>query len=263
MLQKIWHRSAFYKAQAVKNAEFNKLSIQKMNLADSLIIKDVFDDKYIVQNGAFKGMKYISRATGSALLPKILGSYEEPIQDWIQEVLVKKNYSSILDIGCAEGYYACGFAMCLPNTQIIAYDIDLDARNNCSELKLLNGLQNIKIKAECSHSELDNNSKAGTLVFCDMEGFEEKLLDPKKVPNLQFVDLLIESHDCFVPNLSEILIERFYKTHSIRIVVDYPFRIKKYNTPNTASAKQFDYIVNEHRPDHMKFMFMETISGKI
>lgn len=256
--------SIFFKLQVLKKNKVNEAYIQKNKLHESIIIKDVFAEMYIVQNGPFKGMKYISRSTGSALLPKVLGSYEEPIQDWIQEVIDKKNYSNILDIGCAEGYYACGFAMRLPNTQIIAYDIDLEARNNCAELKLLNSLQNIEIKAECSHAELDKKSKAGTLIFCDIEGFEENLLDPNKVPNLKFVDLLIEAHDFILPNLTEILIKRFYKTHTIRIVVDYPFRIKNYNTPNSPSREQFDCIIDEHRPDYMKFIFMKAIYfGKV
>ena len=71
-------------------------------------MQEVFDNQYIIQNGHFKGMNYIKRSSGSALLPKILGSYEEPIQGWIKEVIEKKN------IGCAEGYYACGFARRLP-----------------------------------------------------------------------------------------------------------------------------------------------------
>ena len=262
-LKRIWQMSHIHQSKVLKKIELNRLNKEKQNAEELIIIKDVFAEKYVVQNGPFKGLKYIKTSSGSALLPKILGSYEEPIQDWIKEVIAIKNYSNILDIGCAEGYYACGFAMNMPNTQITAYDIDLEARNNSAELKLLNSLQNIEIKAECTHNELNNKSKAGTLVFCDIEGYEEELLDPKKVPNLQLVDLLIEAHDCFVPNITETLIARFYNTHTIRIIVDYPFRIKKYNTPNKASPKQFDFIVDEHRPNFMKFIFMESICGKI
>jgi hypothetical protein len=263
LLKKIWQKSPFFHYKVQKNKEIDALKLKKKEYEESIIIQDVFAEKYVVQNGHFKGMKYINRSSGSALLPKVLGSYEEPIQDWVGEVITIKNYSHILDIGCAEGYYACGFAMNMPNTQITAYDTDLEARNNIAELKLLNNLQNIKIKAECTHAELNKHSSLGTLVFCDIEGFEEELLDPQKVPNLKFVDLIVEAHDCFVPNVSETLIERFHNTHRIRIVVDYPYRIKKYDTPNKVNSKQFNYIVDEHRPDFMKFIFMESVYGKI
>ena len=132
------------------------------------IMNEVFDDNHTIQNGPFKGMKYIKRSSGSALLPKILGSYEEPIQKWVEEVVEKKKYQNIIDIGCAEGYYACGFAKRLPNSKITAYDIDKEARKNTAELMKVNNLTNIEIKAECTHSELNEKSIFNTLVFCDL-----------------------------------------------------------------------------------------------
>ena len=100
-------------------------------------------------------------------------------------------------------------------------------------------------------------------LFCDIEGFEKILLDPIKVPNLKYVDLLIEAHDCFVPNITEELIERFYLTHTIRIIVDYPYRIKNYKTPKFASKEQVEYIINEKRSSHMKFIYMESVNEKV
>ena len=236
---------------------------KKREQEESKIMLDIFNNEYIVQNGLFKGMKYIKRSSGSALLPKILGSYEEPIQGWIKEVIEDKKYENILDIGCAEGYYACGFAMKMPDTKITAYDIDEMARRNSTELKELNGFQNIEIKAECTHEELNQKSKKNTLVFCDIEGFEKILLDPIKVPNLKHADLLIESHDCFVPNITEELIERFYLTHTVRIIVDYPYRINTYITPLKSTKEQLKYITDEKRSSFMKFIYMENINGKI
>lgn len=243
------------KEQKVKQAQREKEELEIMN--------DVFNNEYIVQNGHFKGMKYIKRSSGSALLPKILGSYEEPIQEWIREVIEDKNYVSILDIGCAEGYYAVGFAMRLSNTKIFAYDIEEEARKNSKELKELNKIMNIEINAECTHEELNFKSKENTLIFCDIEGFEKILLDPQKVPNLKYVDLIIESHDSFVPNITEDLIARFYMTHTIRIIVDYPYRVKKYYTPKQVTQAQYNYIIDERRSKYMKFIYMESINGKV
>ena len=101
------------------------------------------------------------------------------------------------------------------------------------------------------------------MVFCDIEGFEQVLLDPSKAPNLKYVDMLIESHDCLVPNITEELISRFYKTHSMRIIVDYPYRINKYDTPQKLTNNQFNYITDEIRPKFMKFIYMKSFEGKI
>ncbi len=176
LLKNLYINTSYYKNKLEKIREIQEANNKKREQEEAKIMNDVFNNEYIVQNGHFKGMKYIKRSSGSALLPKILGSYEEPIQGWIREVIEDKKYENILDIGCAEGYYACGFAMRMPNTQITAYDIDEVARKNSTELKELNGLQNIEIKAKCTHEELNLKSKPNTLIFCDIEGFEKILL---------------------------------------------------------------------------------------
>jgi len=262
-LKKIRQSSPMYKVKIAKQKEIDSLNINKRIAEESKIMHQVFADQYVVQNGHFKGMKYINRSSGSALLPKILGSYEEPIQGWIGEIINGGKYSYILDIGCAEGYYACGFAMNMPNAIITAYDIDPEARNNSNELKKINDLKNIEIKSECTHAELNSMSKSRTLIFCDIEGFEDVLLNPLKAPNLKHVDLLIEAHDCFVPNITEELILRFCQTHTIKIIVDYPYRINKYITPKPITNTQYAYTIGENRSNLMKFLFMESINGKV
>jgi len=260
LLKNIYTSTSYYRNKAQDLYEINELNKIQREKEEVKIMNEVFDDNYTIQNGPFKGMKYIKRSSGSALLPKILGSYEEPIQKWVEEVVEKKKYQNIIDIGCAEGYYACGFAKRLPNSKITAYDIDKEARKNTAELMKVNNLTNIEIKAECTHSELNEKSIFNTLVFCDIEGFEKILLDPIKVPNLKNVDLIIETHDCFISNITEELISRFYMTHIMRIIVDYPFRVNKYSTPNDCSEKIMEYITNERRSKYMKFIYMEHIN---
>lgn len=261
LLRRIYHHSYLFRNK-IASSEKVKIDLLHQRAArENQIIEDIFDGKYEVHNGPFAGMKYINGSVGSALLPKLLGSYEEPIHPWIREIIESKKYHQILDIGCAEGYYACGFAVALPNAQIFAYDISESARKSTSELANLNRVSNIEIKAECSHQELDLRSKQNTLVFCDIEGFEHILLDPKRVPNLKFVDILVESHDCFIDGVSDQLIERFGETHKLRIVVDYPFRTGKYVTPVPMTVKEARVIMNEYRSRFMKFIFMESVIG--
>ena len=246
-------------AEKLIRQESNRKKVEK----ESKIMREVFDNKYEVQNGPFKGLKYIKRSSGSALLPKILGSYEEPIHDWIEQVISKKKYDQILDIGCAEGYYACGFAMKLPDAKVVAYDIDEQARTNTCELAKLNELLNIEVHSECTHVELNERSNENTLVFCDIEGFEDYLLDPSRVPNLDKVDLIIESHDCFFPGITEKLISRFASTHKIELQIDYDFRLGNYSTPKFCSKENMKLTTDENRMPLMKFIYMESFYGKV
>jgi hypothetical protein len=259
LLKNMYINTAYYKNKLEKLKEVQRINKEKREQEESKIMNDVFDNEYVVCNGPFKGMKYIKRSSGSALLPKILGSYEESIQGWIREVIENKKYENILDIGSAEGYYACGFAMRMPVSKITAYDIDKDARKNLNELKKVNGLTNIEIKSECTHEELNSKSTKNTLVFCDIEGFEKYLLDPQKVPNLKHVDIIVESHDFIVPGITDELINRFYASHVISLVIDYPFRVKSYIIKEQDVDYCLSQISDEKRPSQMKFLFLKAI----
>ncbi len=259
ILKKIYSYSLYSKKRQKRNLKIIEEKKKIRIAAETKIMEDVFNNEFIIHNGPFKGMKYINNSLGSALLPKILGSYEEPIQEWIDEAIYKKKYRYIIDIGCAEGYYAVGFALKMPNSFVIAYDINDEARRKLNELKIINNITNIQIKSECSHQELNSLCKVNTLVFCDIEGFEKVLLDPLKVNNLKYVDIIVETHDCFVPNITDELIKRFYLTHIIKIVVDYPFRKNSYTIPNEATKEYQIYMTDERRPKYMKFIYMKSI----
>ena len=84
-----------------------------------------------VRNGPFRGMRYPERASvGSALVPKLLGSYERELQPVLEDILARE-HSEIVDIGCAEGYYAVGLALRLPAARVFAYDTNVMAIDLC------------------------------------------------------------------------------------------------------------------------------------
>ncbi|MCS7063959.1 MAG: hypothetical protein NZM04_07975, partial [Methylacidiphilales bacterium] len=63
-----------------------------------------------VRHGPFAGMVYENDTfCCSAIAPKLLGSYEREIQPWIESLLLDR-WEGVVDVGCAEGYYAVGFA---------------------------------------------------------------------------------------------------------------------------------------------------------
>lgn len=257
MVKEFYHRSFWYKSQT-KKREFRHQEWRRERLNEDIeIIKVIFDEKFIILNGPFKGLKYFAGSTGSSLLPKILGSYEEPIQKWVTDCISRK-YSTIINIGCAEGYYAAGFASLMPEAKIIAYDIDKEAIENVNILKKINNLSNIEIRSNFSNAELNKYCKEGTLILCDIEGSEKYLIDPDKIPNLKFVDLVIESHDFIYKGVTDLLIKRFEKTHIININLDYPVRINEYLLPKKVTEELFARITNEYRQPGTKFLFMKS-----
>ncbi len=172
----------------------------------------------VVAAGPFAGMKYIADSRGSRLVPKLIGSYELELHAVIAETLASQP-SVVVDVGCAEGYYAVGFARALPNATVYAYDIDPDSRQMCKELGTLNGIEeHLVIRGQCDCEELESLPLDNALIMCDCEGYELELLCLDKAPSLKHARLLVELHDCLVPGITAELQHRFETTHHIRLI---------------------------------------------
>ncbi|MDA0892096.1 MAG: hypothetical protein O3C15_07220, partial [Proteobacteria bacterium] len=63
-----------------------------------------------------------------------------------------------------------------------------------------------------------------TLVFCDIEGMEEELLNPNLAPALRSLDIIVESHECLRLGITQRLISRFESSHMIEVVEDDGWR---------------------------------------
>ena len=213
-------------------------------------------DPLRVVNGPFRGMAYAPISWGAALGPKLLGSYEEPIHGWV-EMAVETGYSTIVNIGCAEGYYATGFALRCPATRVIGFDTHEPAIADARRIAALNGAA-VEFRAErCTPHSLEtllSTDRAAALLFVDIEGGELELLDPVACPALTRTDMIVEAHDCFIPGITDALIKRFRNTHAISIHIDTPFRWTDYSGSGALSRAQVARLTNESRPEGMSWI---------
>ena len=76
-----------------------------------------------VQDGPFKGMTYVAAPSEGGLAPKLLGVYEATLNDVFLGAS-DQGYDVVLNVGCAEGFYAVGCARLLPDIPVLAWDID-------------------------------------------------------------------------------------------------------------------------------------------
>jgi hypothetical protein len=174
-----------------------------------------------VLHGPFKGLRYASaRSTGSALVPKLLGSYEHELHGVIKRILAG-DYTDIVDVGCAEGYYAVGFGVLLPRATIHAFDTSPHAQQLCMAMARLNGVaERLKLGDFCDETKLiDLKLGRKALVLSDCEGYESTLFTARVAAALAPHDVLIEVHeDPHDPTLSATLQSRFASTHDVTIV---------------------------------------------
>ena len=82
-----------------------------------------------VWSGPFKGMDFLPQSTHGCHIAKLLGCYEQPLQPFIEQA-IRAAYPVVLNIGCAEGYYAVGMARRMPATRVHAFDIDPAAQRS-------------------------------------------------------------------------------------------------------------------------------------
>jgi ribosomal protein L11 methylase PrmA len=170
--------------------------------------------------GPFAGMDFLSNSAEGCHIAKLLGCYEQPLQPFIEEAIAS-TYNTILNIGCAEGYYAVGMARRMPNTQVLAFDLNPKAQEVCATLSQKNDVSGrVKVDALFKSEDFEKYATQKVLVLCDIEGAERELLNPELAPALKGMDLIVESHDCLISGMTQTLVERFKETHTITLVQD-------------------------------------------
>ena len=211
-----------------------------------------------VLNGPFKDMKYVSVAVGSVLAPKLVGSYEAELHSFIQNVMANR-YKTIVDIGCAEGYYAVGLLITIPEAFCIAFDMEPKARRLCADLAAANGVENrLSIRGKCDGNSLNTLVLDNAFVLCDCEGAEFELLHPVLVPQLRSCDILVELHEAFCPGGTEDLCARFAATHVISIISASKRDPSRYGCLSFLSGKDQDLALQESRYAGLKWAVMKV-----
>jgi hypothetical protein len=218
---------------------------------------------FIVKHGVFKGMQYPKKTYNSIPFPHLLGSYERELQNIIEKI-IKNNYTEIINIGCAEGYYAVGLAMRMPNTKIFAFDISKSALRQCREMAILNGVDDRIITGYFFDKETWKTiSFTGKgLILCDCEGCEREIFTQEILNMLLNHDLLIEIHDFIDINISSYIFNLFKNSHDIEIIESID-DIKKVKIYNYKEIGHYDLpikkiLLGEKRPTIMEWFFIKS-----
>jgi hypothetical protein len=222
-----------------------------------------------VAGGPFNGMRYIQHSAGSAYIPKLLGMYECELNTCVEAICARKP-ALIVDIGAAEGYFAVGLALRNPQARVIGYEMEDLSREYLNEMVILNEVASrISIRGKCEPADLEAAlaDDAAPVVVCDVEGYEQQLLDPAAVPALEKAAILVELHDFIVPRITETLQERFSQTHHIIHIWQEPrhrdeFPWKTLGT-RLLPTSYLDWAVSEWRPLRMAWLWMEPKSGAV
>jgi hypothetical protein len=217
-----------------------------------------------VQNGVFAGMLLPQEASWGGdgdLLPKLLGAYEAELHPALNDAFTN-DYSIIVNIGCAEGYYAVGAATRQSSARVYAFDISEAARRICAAAAVMNSVADrIRILGRCSTEQLCAllDSKENTLLIVDCEGAELELLKPDEVPALAAADLLVECHDFKDRTITRSLRERFSPTHRIQVIKEGTRSPLAHPFLEGLSGVERAIATCEFRPELMTWMFCTSL----
>lgn len=214
-----------------------------------------------VRHGVFRGLKFPTPESASgSLIPKLLGSYERELHPLLER-LQARNYSEIVDIGCAEGFYAVGLARLFPAATVFAYDTNPEAVRLCRLLAQANGVEARMVTgAFCDAAALQKLPLTRrTLVVSDCEGYEKHLFTPETVRRLATHDVLIEVHDMVDIEISARLREVFQVTHQLEVItsVDDIRKAQTYEYPELQpfSRAERKVLLNEWRAASMDWFY--------
>jgi hypothetical protein len=183
-----------------------------------------------VLTGPFVGMRY-----PLAFVPRLLfsgpyqvGSFEHELHGPIGEI-ADAGPATVVNVGSAEGYYSVGLARRLPETRVVAFELDPRLREAAGRLAELNGVADrIEARGLCTVDELaalePHLGADEVAVIMDCEGAEAELADPERVGWLARARLLIELHPAAASGVLELLRDRLGESHELREIAFEPRR---------------------------------------
>jgi hypothetical protein len=212
----------------------------------------------LVERGPFAGMRYLEglERTSGDLVAKLTGAYERELHPVIEEWVAARP-QHVIDVGCAEGYYAVGLALAIPGGTVHAFDIDEVARARCRALAELNEVADrVRIGGECVPESLEEFPDEGVVLLSDCEGGERALLNPERAPTLRRWPILVELHDFIDASVSQKIGERFSPTHEIQVIDGEERAPEELPELDFMTARQRQAVLSERRPGPMRWAHM-------
>jgi len=173
-----------------------------------------------VQNGPFAGMKLCPEPTWTDgnLCLKLLGYYEHELHAVIEKAIARQP-KTIINVGCAEGYYAVGLGMRLPRAKVFAADISSHITWLCSDAGAANGVNPDRMICFLAGYNIELTAEFPCLTVIDNEGAEEQTV--KDLMQLQS-DFIIECHDFLQPGISARITQLLAASHNVERITPKP-----------------------------------------
>jgi hypothetical protein len=150
---------------------------------------------------------------------KLLGCYEHELHESIHRA-VRRRPGIVVNVGCAEGYYAIGMARMMSDVVVHAFDTSCESLSMCDRYAHLNEVAGkLILQTGCrSPQEMNIIDQRSLLYIIDCEGDEDKLIDLEQCPALMNSDIIVECHDFLRAGIGFVVAEKLSDTHEIEFI---------------------------------------------
>jgi hypothetical protein len=214
-----------------------------------------------ITTGPFKGVRLPVSESWGDRGSKLLGFYEQELHPYIEAVIEWKP-DIVLNVGCAEGYYAIGMAKRIPGAKSLAYDLDPRAQLACKTARDINHVD-LVVLGLCTNAELRIRTEKAERPFMliDCEGGERELLlsNEYSYPNAR---IIVECHDFIDRSITSSLIDKFSPTHLIQTIKQTGRNPFCHAITAGWAENDLWLLVSERRPERMHWLYMTPLASK-
>ena len=202
-------------------------TLDRRKKLERLILENYLHNNLKVISGPFKGMEYPSfKSFTSTIIPKLIGTYESEIYNDIESLAKDNSYDNVIVIGAADGYYAVGLALLMPQAKIVSYDANPEALYFCKEFKEKNNATNLDIRGVFLDDTMDEFKQKRNLVVCDVDGFEYGLFTNENfISSIGISDVIVETHDYIDKRITQMILDQLSETHDNKVIPYKPLKL--------------------------------------
>jgi hypothetical protein len=221
--------------------------------------------KHKVVNGYYKSLilskNYSWNKYNVDLSSKLLGCYEEQVQEKIIQIKKKNNLKYLVVFGASEGFHALGLIKNKFFSKAFIFEKDYQSRKILINNSKINKIKKINIFAEADFSSiasfLNKNAKK-TLFLVDIEGEEFNILNKKNLHYYQNSFLIIENHANLIKNskLKNIFFKLINKNFNVNYLENGSRNPHKFKYLDFLNDDEKWIIMSENRPCTMNWLIL-------
>jgi len=239
-----------------------------------LLAKDIIKlTKCVVCNGYYKSLKLKAGEKNNRIdiSSKLLGFYEQQVQEKIIELQKKYKIKYLINFGAEEGFHALGLVKNNYFRKALCFEIDKLTRSKLIDNIKINKIsKKILVFSQANFKDIVNNLNSTqlkkTLFLVDIEGEEFNLFNKKNLIYYKNSFLIIENHQNFFKNkkLKNDFFEIINKNFKVKILNDGARNPNIIERLETLNDDEKWLLMSENRPFRMNWIVLtpKSISDK-